>query len=190
MRGAQEKRDVDAGDARQSHRIEVREVDVDLRMHAFIPDPFLSEPKARLELLREMDGAHDPAAAEAIGRSLVDRFGPLPEPVQNLLFIFLLKHQLLDHGVLGIQLVENDRLVVRHPPEQPLGGAWLDHFSAVRLVQPGKTHLMIRRRRGGAPSAGDAVMRLLLKSLLGDDRLPMMRQAWSARKRTGRRRSR
>ncbi|MHC5071315.1 MAG: transcription-repair coupling factor, partial [Planctomycetota bacterium] len=110
-------------DTRQPH--EVQEVDVDLRLQAFLPDNFVTEPKARLELLREMDSAVSPMAAKTIGVSIQDRFGPMPQPVQNLLLVFLLKHLLLTQDVLGIQLTEPDRLVVRHRPQRPLGGAWL-----------------------------------------------------------------
>ena len=72
---------------------EVREVDVDLRLSAFLPDTFVTEPKARLDLLREMDAAQTPDAAVAIGLSIMDRFGSLPEPVETLLLVFLLKHR-------------------------------------------------------------------------------------------------
>ncbi|MCA8957404.1 MAG: transcription-repair coupling factor [Planctomycetes bacterium] len=165
-------------------RYEVREVDVDLRLEAFLPEEFVADPKQRLELLREMDGAVDPRGAAAIGGSIADRFGALPGPTQNLLATFLLKHLLLDHGVLGIHLVDGERLVVRHPPGVPLGGAWLDRFRAVRQVEPGKTHLMLPtmplpRGTGATPEVlGPHVLRLLLESLLGTDPLPMMAEAW------------
>ena len=118
----------------------------------------------------------------AVGRSIVDRFGTLPEPVETLLLVFLLKHLLLEHGVLGVQFVDSDRVVVRHPHGHPLGGAWLDSFDAVRQVEPGKTHLMLPRPcRGDTEASGPMVLRLFLEALLSEDRLPMMKQAWSGK---------
>ena len=149
-----------------SHHIQ--EVDVDMRVQAYLPDTFLDDPKERLELLREMDGAVDPPAAERIRRSLRDRFGTPPKPVETLLRVFLLKHLLLDHGVLGVQFTGDDRIVVRHKPGQPLGGAWLDAYTDVRPVEAGKTHLLLpphKAKKG--PWGGEDVLRHTLQALLG-----------------------
>jgi transcription-repair coupling factor (superfamily II helicase) len=166
-------------DTREPH--EVQEVDVDLGLHAFLPDDFLSEPKARLELLREMDGAVSPVAAKAIGVSIQDRFGPMPQPVQNLLLVFLLKHLLLTQDVLGIQLTEPDRLVVRHRPQRPLGGAWLDAFAHVRPVESGKTHLLLPKPRPAR--GGEQTLAFLLGALLGKAEMPTILGAWRQRQR-------
>lgn len=166
----------------QAHLYETQEVDVDLRLQAFIPDQLVPEPKTRLELLREMDGAHDLESISVIGRSIADRYGSLPKTLQTLLFVFLLKHQLTDHGVLGVQFIDDDRIIVRHPQNLPLGGAWIDHYADVRLVEPGKTHLMLPKRRGKkGPYGGADVLRLVLKSLLGRDEMPMIEKAWSGK---------
>ncbi|MCA8944327.1 MAG: transcription-repair coupling factor, partial [Planctomycetes bacterium] len=144
----------------------VQEVDVDLPVRAFLPDDFVADPKERLELLREMDGAMNPERAAAIRQDLADRFGKLPRPVENLLDVFLLKHLLLEHGVQAVQLPQPDRVVVRHPPERPLGGAWLSVFDDRRAVEPGKTHLMLpsRGRKRGSWT-GEAALALLIRAL-------------------------
>ncbi|HLU39984.1 MAG TPA: DEAD/DEAH box helicase, partial [Planctomycetota bacterium] len=148
----------------------VVEVDVDLRLNAFLPDDFVADPRARLELLREMDGAVDPAAEAELRRSLTDRFGRLPRPVDNLLRLYLVKHLLAPLGVRSLQLVE-DRLVVRHKLGEPIAaGAWLDAFADVRPIEAGKTHLILPRRRdrdAGRPWRGEEVLDLLLRALTG-----------------------
>src|SRR5690606_33411432 len=120
---------------------DVTEVDVDLQVAAYLPDTFVPDAKGRLEVLREMDGAVSPEAMASIREDLADRFGTLPRPVEVLLRVFLLKHLLEPHGVRGVQRTGPDRLVVRHPPDRPLGGAWLAPFADVRTVEPGKRHL-------------------------------------------------
>ncbi|MEZ5964804.1 MAG: transcription-repair coupling factor [Planctomycetota bacterium] len=146
------------------------EVDVDLRLNAYLPEDFLAEPRARLELLREMDGATDPAAEAELRRGLTDRFGRLPKPVDNLLRVYLVKHLLAPLSVRSVQWVD-DRLVVRHPIGTPIAaGAWLDAFADVRPIEAGKTHLILPPRRGkdrGKPWQGDAVLDLLMRALLG-----------------------
>ena len=154
-----------AQQSQQEHQ--VPEVDVDLRLHAYLPEDFLAEPKARLELFREMDGAVDAASMAEIERSLSDRFGKLPRPVRNLLLVFRLKHLLTHQGVLGVQRVDEDRLVVRHPRGQPLGGAWLDHFADVRAVEAGKTHLILPKPRGKKKRTGERVLEFCLEALSG-----------------------
>src|SRR5690606_5230148 len=125
--------------------------------------------KGRLEVLREMDGAVSPEAMASIREDLADRFGTLPRPVEVLLRVFLLKHLLEPHGVRGVQRTGPDRLVVRHPPDRPLGGAWLAPFADVRTVEPGKTHLILPRRRGRKQPdwTGEQTLELLLEALSG-----------------------
>lgn len=147
----------------QQHTVEV---DVDLRLKAYLPESFLQDPRQRLELLREMDEATDDERFRDLERELADRYGKLPKPVHTLLQQFRLKHALMSLGVHSVQWVESDRLVVRHPAGVPLGGAWLDHFAEVRAVEAGKTHLMLPKPRRGKHTA-DKVLELLLHATTG-----------------------
>ena len=125
-------------------------------------------------------GSRDPT--RELARALIDRFGELPAPMINLLQVFLLKHVLLQHGVLGVQFTGEDRIVVRHPQGQPLGGAWLDRFADVRPVEAGKTHLIFPRRK--KPWDGDSVLAFTLESLLGTANVTKMRTAWRRKRRS------
>ncbi len=145
--------------------LQVVEVDVDLRLSAFLPQDFLADPRQRLELLREMDEATDDAHLAELEGELRDRYGKLPEPVRNLLRVFRLKHGLQDLSVHGVQWVEQDRLVVRHAPGVPLGGAWLDCFAEVRAVEAGKTHLILPPTRSKRAAVG--VLEFLLDAIAG-----------------------
>ncbi len=158
-------------------RHQVQEVDVDLSLQAYIPESLLSHTKQRLELLREMDAAQTPKQAEVIAQSLRDRFGKLPQPMHNLLAMFLLKHQLLEHGVLGLQWIEDNRLVLRHPSGQPPGGAWLEAFASVRLVEAGKTHLLLDQSHGLSWD-GEKILSFLLRTLLGENAMLSLQQSW------------
>ncbi len=148
-----------------------QEVDVDLRLRAFLPESFLKEPRQRLELLREMDEATDDAALTELQAELRDRYGKLPPPVQNLLSVFRLKHALTGLGLLSVQWVDEERLVVRHRAGEPLGGGWLDCFTDVRQVEAGKTHLILPPAAGRKRQRkGEDVLQFLLDALAG--RLP------------------
>ncbi len=147
--------------------VHVVEVDVDLRLQAFLPLDFLTDPRQRLELLREMDEAVDDVALRALEAELQDRYGKLPKPVRTLLRVFRLKHGLMGLAVHGVSWVEQDRVVVRHAPGVPLGGAWIDCFADVRAVEAGKTHLMLPPLRGKKEYVAEDVLELLLGAITG-----------------------
>ncbi len=157
---------VESAKVHQPARVHVVEVDVDLRVQAFLPQDFLADPRQRLELLREMDEAIDDEHLAALQAELKDRYGKLPAPVRTLLRVFRLKHGLMGLAVHGVQWVEQDRVVVRHAPGVPLGGAWLDCFADVRPVEAGKTHLMLPAKRGKART-GEDVLSFLLDAITG-----------------------
>ena len=156
---------VDSARDKRPVAVHIVEVDVDLRVQAFLPMDFLTDPRQRLELLREMDEATDDSALAGLEAELRDRYGKLPKPVSTLLRVFRLKHGLMELMVQGVQWVENDRIVVRHKPGVPLGGSWLDEFADVRAVEAGKTHLMLPRRRGGKEYVAEQVLDFLLAAV-------------------------
>jgi transcription-repair coupling factor (superfamily II helicase) len=158
---------VDAAKQQRPALVHVVEVDVDLRLQAFLPLDFLTDPRQRLELLREMDEAVDDERLRDLEAELRDRYGKLPPPVRTLLRVFRLKHGLMGLGVHAVQWVEQDRLVVRHPPGVPLGGSWLDCFHDVRPVEAGKTHLMLPPLRGGKQWAANDVLEFVLGAITG-----------------------
>lgn len=146
----------------------IHEVDVDLKLRAFLPESFAAEPKQRLELLRQMDEAVDAESAAAIRSDLTDRFGKLPNPVATLLRVFQLKHALAIVGVRSLQWVDSDRLVAHHPADQPLGGGWLDSFADVRQVEAGRTHLILPKPPGKQRKwTGERLLDALLSWLTG-----------------------
>jgi transcription-repair coupling factor (superfamily II helicase) len=158
---------VDSAKEQRPVHAHIVEVDVDLRLQAFLPMDFLTDPRQRLELLREMDEAIDDEHLAALEAELRDRYGKLPQPVRNLLRVFRLKHGLMGLGVLGVQWVEQDRIVVRHPPGVPLGGSWLDCFADVRPVEAGKTHLMLPPMGRGRIYQATDVLDLVLGAITG-----------------------
>jgi hypothetical protein len=118
-----------------------------------------------------MDEATDDAALTELQAELRDRYGKLPPPVQNLLSVFRLKHALTGLGLLSVQWVDEERLVVRHRAGEPLGGGWLDCFTDVRQVEAGKTHLILPPAAGRKRQRkGEDVLQFLLDALAG--RLP------------------
>ncbi len=63
------------------------EVKVDLRVAAYLPDEYVGDPQQKMDLYRRLARLRDPDRVEALREEFVDRYGPLPEPVANLLAV-------------------------------------------------------------------------------------------------------
>ncbi len=78
-------------------------VDINLRAPALIPDTYLGDVHTRLILYKRIASATSVEALRELQVEMIDRFGLLPEPVQNLFAISELK---LQATVLGIEKIE------------------------------------------------------------------------------------
>ena len=63
---------------------ELPDVTVELPVDAHIPHDYIAHERLRLEAYRKLAAAADEAALAEISEELVDRYGPIPEPVANL----------------------------------------------------------------------------------------------------------
>ena len=72
----------------------------------------MPEAGLRLQLYRRLAGLTDQAAIDEMGQELIDRFGPLPEPVVNLLYVVRVKVLAINAGVEAISQ-EDGQLVLK-----------------------------------------------------------------------------
>ena len=75
---------------------------IDLPMPAHLPDSYVTNLTARLGLYQRMARVREPTEIDALAEELKDRFGPWPEPVENLLFMLKVKLLAAKAGVLSI----------------------------------------------------------------------------------------
>lgn len=80
----------DTGDA-PIRRVEPPQVAVDLPIEAFIPEDYIEDLPLRLGAYQRLARAADTEEAVIIGEELRDRFGPAPEPVDNLIYVVRIK---------------------------------------------------------------------------------------------------
>ena len=59
--------------------------EVEMRVPALLPDDYVGDVHVRLALYKQIASAPDEAGVDELVAELVDRFGELPEPAQNLL---------------------------------------------------------------------------------------------------------
>jgi transcription-repair coupling factor (superfamily II helicase) len=60
-------------------------VRLDVDVDAYVPASYVPYEQAKIDVHRRIAGALDVAALETLREELEDRFGPIPEPVDNLL---------------------------------------------------------------------------------------------------------
>jgi transcription-repair coupling factor (superfamily II helicase) len=86
-------------------------VTLDLNLPARIPEDFVPEAALRLKLYRRLASLTELGAVEDITQELADRFGPIPEQVQNLFYVVRVKVLAIDAGVEAISQEEGQLLI-------------------------------------------------------------------------------
>jgi transcription-repair coupling factor (superfamily II helicase) len=89
-------------------------LNVELPLPASIPAGYISDKSVRLGIYRRFAELRSQAEVNAIIEELIDRFGPLPEVVQNLLFQHKVKLQAEKAGLFSIS-AESNQIVLRYP---------------------------------------------------------------------------
>jgi transcription-repair coupling factor (superfamily II helicase) len=88
----------------ESAQAQAAEVKVDLPVDANLPVDYLPGQRLRLEAYRALANATTEQAVQAVQAELLDRFGPLPPPVENLLAVARFKNLCRARGVTDVTL--------------------------------------------------------------------------------------
>jgi transcription-repair coupling factor (superfamily II helicase) len=83
----------------------VKDCVLETDLEARIPDDYVNNVAERLSLYQEMDSLKDTAALEGFATMLIDRFGPLPRQVKELILSFKLRWMAEEMGL--------ERLVIK-----------------------------------------------------------------------------
>jgi transcription-repair coupling factor (superfamily II helicase) len=87
-------------------------VTLDLNLPARIPESYVPDASLRLQLYRRLAGLTTLAAIDDMRQEFTDRFGPPPEPVENLLYTVRIKVLAVNAGIEAISQ-EDGQLVVK-----------------------------------------------------------------------------
>ena len=92
---------------------EVQDTKVDLPVDAHLPHDYVPGERLRLTAYRQLASALDEGAVQAVRDELVDRYGPLPAPVENLLAVASFRNAARARGLAEVSLQGN---LVRFAP--------------------------------------------------------------------------
>jgi len=88
-----------------------------------IPEDYVPDLAVRMALYRRMNDAEGADAVEALAAEMIDRFGPLPQPTQNLLQLIEVKRQAIEANIAKIDVGAKGALITFHNDDfsDPMG---------------------------------------------------------------------
>ena len=86
-----------------------------------IPEDYVPDLAVRMALYRRLNQAQDKAEIEAMAAEMIDRFGDLPAPTQNLVKLIEIKHQSIEANIAKIDVGARGTLVTFHKDDFPDG---------------------------------------------------------------------
>jgi transcription-repair coupling factor (superfamily II helicase) len=123
------------------------EMNLDLPLDHFIPRSYIRDEKLRLGAYRQLAATEDEEELEALLRSLVDRYGPGPSQLDNLVYSLRVKLRGQKMGLRGV-VADGHDIVIRVDPERFLDVEELSRRLAGRItVTPNR--LKMRRQGEG-----------------------------------------
>ena len=126
---------------------EVADVKVDLPVNALLPHDYIPGERLRLEAYRALAAADSDEAVDAVRDELADRYGPLPEPVANLLQVARFRVFARRYGVTEVSLqgsvVRFSPLSLRESQEMRMHrlyprSVWKGSIGTISVPRPGK----------------------------------------------------
>jgi len=126
---------------------EVADVKVDLPVNALLPHDYIPGERLRLEAYRALAAADSDEAVDAVRDELADRYGPLPEPVANLLQVARFRVFARRYGVAEVSLqgsvVRFSPLSLRESQEMRMHrlyprSVWKGSIGTISVPRPGK----------------------------------------------------
>ena len=93
-----------------------------LPMPAYVPEEYILTSSTKLDFYRRLAVVRQVEEIEDVARELKDRFGTVPQPVENLLYIVRMKQLATEAGVESI-MAQDKKIVVRFHRVKELG--WL-----------------------------------------------------------------
>jgi len=87
-----------------------------------LPHNYVTEPQHRIEIYRKLAQANEKSLLESLQKEMRDRFGPLPPPVEMLLFVAELKILASEKAVTVIEVKDDKLMLTRQGDFITLGG--------------------------------------------------------------------
>jgi transcription-repair coupling factor (superfamily II helicase) len=91
--------------------VEKREAVIDVKLDAYIPNDYIPQVSQKIAAYQELANARSEPAVDAVADGLIDRFGPLPAPLANLVEVTKLRTKALEKNVTRV-VIDKSRLTL------------------------------------------------------------------------------
>ena len=127
-----------------------------------IPEDYVPDLAVRMALYRRLNQAQDKAEIESLAAEMIDRFGDLPAPTQNLVRLIEIKHQAIEANIAKIDVGARGTLVSFHQDDFPDPAgllAYVDKLKGTAKLRP-DMKLVINRAWGDPQSRLNGLFQL------------------------------
>ncbi|MBX7527178.1 transcription-repair coupling factor [Qipengyuania vesicularis] len=104
-----------------------------------IPEDYVPDLAVRMALYRRLNDAENLGEIEALAAEMIDRFGPLPSPTENLVRLIQIKLQAIEANISKIDVGAAGTLVTFHRDDFPDGPgliAYVDRLQGTAKLRP------------------------------------------------------
>jgi transcription-repair coupling factor (superfamily II helicase) len=138
----------DGGDGVEEDEELPEPVRLDVNVDAYIPPDYVPYEQAKIEIHRRVAGALEVAEVERLREELQDRFGPVPEPLQNLLSLQRARIKFGQAGATAVSF-RGDRLAVTPIELDSARARRLREELPEALYESGRSQVSVRVPREG-----------------------------------------
>jgi transcription-repair coupling factor (superfamily II helicase) len=135
------------GDGGEQERPEP--VRLDVNVDAYVPADYVPYEQAKIDVHRRIAGALEVADVEHLREELEDRFGPIPEPVENLLALQRARIKFGQAGACAVRF-RGDRLAVVPIELDSARARRLREELPEALYESGRSQVSVRVPKDGA----------------------------------------
>src|SRR3954453_16871196 len=118
-------------------------VRLDVNVDAYVPADYIAYEQAKIDVHRRVAGAREVAELQTLREELEDRFGPLPEPLENLLTLQQARIKLGEAGARAVSF-RGGRLAVTPIDLDAERAKRLKEQMPEALYEPGKSQFSVR----------------------------------------------
>jgi transcription-repair coupling factor (superfamily II helicase) len=141
-------------------------VAIELAVNAYIPDEYINDRGLKMNFYQRLANLEQPEQVEAMTAELMDRFGPLPEPVAHLLALVRLKTEAATLGYEAVSARDGE-VILRLRRSAPVDRVGLyKRFRNEARVLPGEVRIP-RRQFSADPDAWLHQLHELLPAVVG-----------------------
>jgi len=135
-------------------------VHIDLNLESYLPDDYIPDTKLKMEIYRKINRISSNSEVEEIEKELVDRFGPIPHQVKNLLVESEVRIAAQASNIRSL-VRTNGSIIFQIESLKKAESLFRNAKKLIRVVDNDEVHLVLPRKRMSPEDSVDFLKDLL-----------------------------